>query len=159
MKLLCDEMLQRLGNWLRAAGYDTEIETDSRDDYALLKQAIAEQRKLITRDSKLLEYRRAPGHVVYLDCNRLEECVASLTRQLAIDWQYRPFSRCLVCNTELVSADPEQRQRIPDDARERTAQPLYCPKCNKVYWEGSHIRRMRKKLQHWQQMAEAGEFD
>jgi len=152
-------MLQRLGSWLRAAGYDTEIETDSRDDYELLKQAIAEQRKLITRDRKLLEYRRAPDNVVYLDCNTLEECVASLTRQLSIDWQYRPFSRCLVCNTELVSADEQQRQRIPDDALERTELPLFCPTCNKVYWEGSHVRRMRNKLQHWHQAAEAGEFD
>ena len=157
-KLLCDEMLQRLGHWLRAAGYDTEIETDSRDDYALLRQAIAEQRQLITRDRKMLEFRRAPGHVVYLDCNSLDECVASLTPQLNIDWQYRPFSRCLVCNTELIAAPSEQQQRIPEDALAITDQPLYCPTCNKVYWEGSHVRRMRHRLQQWQQAAEAGDF-
>lgn len=159
MKFLCDEMLQRLGNWLRAAGYDTVIESDSRDDYQLLKQAIAEQRWLITRDRKMLEYRRAPQHVIYLECNTLEECVASLGRQLPIDWQYRPFSRCLVCNTELCSADPEQQQQIPEDVRQRSEQPLYCPACSKVYWEGSHVRRMRQRLQQWQQLAAGEKLD
>ncbi|MGD8577610.1 MAG: DUF5615 family PIN-like protein, partial [Thiohalophilus sp.] len=87
MKFLCDEMLQRLGNWLRAAGYDTLIETDGRQDYELLQEAIATRRKLITRDRKLLEHRRAPGHVIYLEGNNLEECAASLSAKLPIDWQ------------------------------------------------------------------------
>ena len=35
MRLLCDEMLARLGRWLRAAGYDTEIATGGASDRAL----------------------------------------------------------------------------------------------------------------------------
>lgn len=143
-------MLQRLGSWLRAAGYDTLIETDSRDDYAILKQAIEEDRKLITRDKKLLEYRRAPDYVIYLDCNTLDDCVVALDRQLSINWLYQPFSRCLVCNTPLVDADPGQQAAIPADALARTERPLYCPTCQKVYWDGSHVKRMYKRLKTWQ---------
>ena len=150
MKFVCDEMLQRLGSWLRAAGYDTLIESDGRDDYPLLQQAIAERRKLITRDRKLLEYRRAPGHVILLEARNLEECAADLSRQLPINWQYRPFTRCLVCNTRLRRAGPAERAGLPEDVRDREG-TLYCPTCNKVYWDGSHVRRMRHRLQQWQQ--------
>lgn len=150
MKFLCDEMLQRLGSWLRAAGYDTLIESDGRDDYQLLQQAIAGRRKLITRDRKLLEYRRAPGRVILLEGNNLEECAASLCRQLPIDWQYRPFTRCLVCNTPLRPAQASQQAMSPADVRRRDG-TLYCPVCNKVYWDGSHVRRMRHRLKQWQE--------
>ena len=150
VKFLCDEMLQRLGSWLRAAGYDTLIESDGRDDYELLREAIAEQRRLLTRDRKLLEYRRAPGHVILLEGNNLEACAASLSHQLPIDWLYRPFTRCLVCNTELCLADEALRAAVPADVR-RQSGTLYCPTCNKVYWDGSHVRRMRHRLKQWQQ--------
>ncbi len=150
MKFLCDEMLQRLGSWLRAAGYDTLIESDGRDDYALLREAIAEQRQLLTRDRKLLEYRRAPGHVILLEGNNLEECAASLSRQLPIDWLSRPFTRCLICNTELRPADEARQAAMPADVRRQDG-TLYCPTCNKVYWDGSHVRRMRHRLKQWQQ--------
>lgn len=143
-------MLQRLGSWLRAAGYDTLIESDGRDDYALLREAIAEHRQLLTRDRKLLEYRRAPGHVILLEGNNLEQCAASLSRQLVMDWQYRPFTRCLVCNTELRPADASWQAAVPADVRRKEG-TLYCPTCNKVYWDGSHVRRMRHRLRQWQQ--------
>ena len=104
MKFLVDENLQRLGSWLRAAGYDTLIESDGRPDYELLKQALAEQRLLITRDRNLTEHRRAPGTVILLECENLEDCVAALCRQLPINWLHQPFIRCLVCNTRLIDA-------------------------------------------------------
>lgn len=150
MKFLVDEMLQRLGSWLRAAGYDTLIETDGRHDYALLKQALAEHRYLITRDRKLAEYRRAPGTVILLECENLEDCIDALGRQLDIDWLHRPFQRCLVCNTELQSADPAALDTIPHHSRKHIDAAFYCPSCKKVYWEGGHVDRMRHRLEAWQ---------
>ena len=144
-------MLQRLGSWLRAAGYDTVIEIDSRDDYELLKQAIAEDRLLITRDRKLMEYRRAKGHVILLECDSIDECIADLSRQLDIDWLYHPFYRCLVCNTPLQDATEEQLTDVPDDVKQSLDVAFYCPSCKKVYWEGGHVHRMRDRLTQWQQ--------
>ena len=151
MKFLVDENLQRLGNWLRAAGYDAVIETDGRSDYDLLKQALAEKRLLITRDRKLTEYRRAPGTVILLECENLEDCIATLSRQLPIDWLHDPFVRCLVCNTHLIQARPEHLLELPVRLRDSLDTAYYCPSCRKVYWDGSHVRRMRTRLQDWQQ--------
>ncbi len=150
MKFLVDEMLQRLGSWLRAAGYDTVIARDGRDDYALLRQAIDEDRLLLTRDRELARHRRAPGRVLLLECDGLDDCIRELSEKLDIDWLHRPFHRCLVCNTELVPADEAARARIPERARERSEDAWYCPVCRKVYWEGSHVDRMRKRLEAWQ---------
>lgn len=149
MKFLCDEMLQRLGNWLRAAGYDTLIETDGRSDYELLRQAIDEERQLITRDQKLMEHRRAPGNVILLSCENLEDCVRALSEQLPIDWHYQPFMRCTVCNTPLNQATEQQIQTIPHNSKQVVNEAFYCPTCDQVYWEGSHVKRMRAQLAQW----------
>jgi uncharacterized protein with PIN domain len=149
-KFLVDEMLQRLGRWLRAAGYDTVIARDASPDYYLLRQAIDQDRLLLTCDRKLMEHRRASGTVILLECSSLEDCVYKLNQQLHIDWQHAPFSRCLVCNSPLFDATPAQIETAPPSVRERDLHALYCPQCNQVFWEGSHIKRMRHQLATWQ---------
>jgi len=143
-------MLQRLGSWLRAAGYDTFIEQDGRADYALLQQALKEDRLLITRDKKLLEHRRAPGTVVLLECDGLDDCAHDLSRKLSLDWLYQPFVRCMVCNTLLRPASNEQLSSLPEKIQRQIGDPVYCSVCNKVYWDGGHVDRMRKRLEKWQ---------
>jgi len=143
-------MLQRLGRWLRAAGYNTRIATQATADYYLLRQAIDEGRLLLTCDRKLLEHRRAAGHVILLSCGSLEQSIQDLTQQLQIDWLYKPFSRCLVCNTPLLTASPSQIQNAPASVRERALPAQYCPHCQRVFWEGSHVKRMRHQLDSWQ---------
>ena len=149
-KFLVDEMLQRLGRWLRAAGYDTVIARDASPDYYLLRQAIDEGRLLLTCDRKMLEHRRAVGNVILLTGGSLDECVNELTQRLHMDWQHAPFSHCLVCNTLLLNATPKQIENTPPSVRERELHALYCPQCNQVYWEGSHVNRMRHQLANWQ---------
>ena len=116
----------------------------------LLRQAIAEGRLLLTCDRKLMEHRRAPGHVILLSCGSLEESVQELTQQLHIEWQHKPFTRCLLCNSLLRDATPEQLQSTPASIHDRELPAFYCPKCNQVFWEGSHVKRMRQQLGTWQ---------
>ncbi len=150
MKFLCDEMFQRLGNWLRAAGYDTVIEQQGRSDYELLQQALKEHRLLITRDKKLLEHRRAPGTVVLLECEGLDDCARQLSERVSVNWLSRPFSRCMVCNTPLRPARHEQLASLPEKIQTRIEEPVYCSVCNKLYWDGGHVARMRARLEEWQ---------
>lgn len=48
LRLLCNEMLQGSGRWLRAARYDTAIYGAGLPDRHLLDRARAEQRALLT---------------------------------------------------------------------------------------------------------------
>ena len=149
MKFLCDEMLQRLGRWLRAAGYDTEIISDGRDDYEVLKLSLKEGRVLLTCDRALTEYRDADKNVVLLETDSLDKLVKQVSEKCQVNWQLQPFSRCLSCNTVLKEADASQRKTIPDDVQQTTGLVNYCPTCNKVYWDGGHVERMRKQLEKW----------
>jgi uncharacterized protein with PIN domain len=151
LKLVCDEMLQGLGRWLRAAGYDTKIATNGEDDRELLQQAQHEGRLFLTRDRTLLsEHGGYAEGVVLLMSNEVSDCAAELTRRLGIDWLKAPFTRCLLCNRPLVTltreGQPQMEEPVPDDVWQR-GPVLYCEACRKAYWEGSHVRRMRAKLE------------
>ncbi len=147
MKFVCDEMLAGLGRWLRAAGYDTAIADGGRSDRALLDRAVAEDRLLVTRDRQLTEFRGAEGRVLLLDEGDLGSLASQLTRCVGVDWHHRPFSRCLVCNTPLEDAGDERRAEMPEGARGTDGPLRRCPDCDRLYWTGSHVRRMRRRLE------------
>lgn len=145
MKFLCDEMLRGLARWLRAAGYDTATAAAGAPDRELLRQAAAEERLVLSRDRSLLQHRAANGRVMLLAAEGVDGWARELAARLPVDWSYRPFSRCLICNTVLVAAEPTAAGLPP--AAARLAGPLRCcPRCDKLYWEGGHVRRMRARL-------------
>lgn len=139
MHLICDEMLRGLARWLRAAGYDTAVPDAGLDDEAVLARARTEGRVLITRDRDLWE-RTRDGEAIWLQGQSLDDWVRELDAALGIDWLRAPFSRCLLCNR------PLQADGHNDEGRTQ----LRCNGCRKRYWEGSHTRRMRRKLHHFQ---------
>ncbi len=149
LRFYCDEMLTRLGRWLRAAGYDTRIQDNGGSDRAMLQTARREGRLLVTRDRKLLEFRHAAGTVILLRGNTLNECVTGLSETLQLDWLYRPFSRCLLCNTELAEAEQAAWDGIPEIPRVHVQRVYRCATCARIYWEGGHVRRMRARLAAW----------
>jgi len=147
MKFICDEMLKGLARWLRAAGYDTEIARDGESDRKLIERARFSGRLLLTRDGKLLEFRNAAENVCLLQCTDIDDCAKTLKSSISINWLYKPFSRCLLCNTELDSIKNDERISVPDDVRGSPL--LQCAKCKRVYWSGSHVKRMQMKLEYW----------
>ncbi|WP_404840884.1 Mut7-C RNAse domain-containing protein [Alkalilimnicola ehrlichii] len=102
------------------------------------RQVVAEERYLITRDRGFLERRDAERWVVLLETQALDDQARLLRERLGINWLRAPFSRCLVCNCRLHTVLGRQ-----GDLR-------YCCRCQKLYWEGSHVRRMRCRLKQWQ---------
>ena len=142
-------MLKRLGHWLRAAGYDVLIAEEGESDRSLYQRAIREKRLLISRDRKMAEFRHADEHIFVLNGNQLSDCVAEVSERLEIDWHYHPFSRCLVCNTPLVRATREQFETLPQGVSDSVNRAFYCPHCDQLFWEGSHIRRMRATLENF----------
>jgi len=150
-RFICDEMLQRAGRWLRAAGYDVRIAVPGQSDRELLELARREGRLLLTRDRGLTEYRHAEGFVLLIEANELRDILAEMGHRLAIDWVKQPFSRCLECNTPLITASSEMRSRVPAESLREGETLLYCPHCDKPYWNGSHVKRMRRLLECFDQ--------
>jgi uncharacterized protein with PIN domain len=153
LRFLCDEMLKRLGQWLRVAGYDVLILPDGTADRDLVRRARAEDRILLTRDRHLAMHDGDGADLVLLHCDDLDSCAMALQRRLPIDWFHAPFSRCMACNTPLVPADAAQCSQVPAAARAAGARPRYCPRCRQLFWDGSLVGRMRERLASWQHEA------
>jgi uncharacterized protein with PIN domain len=146
MKFLCDQMLMRLGRWLRAAGYDTEIAEPDASDRDILEKAKKEKRYLITRDKHFLEMGKEDPLIIWLRSNDVSSCIRELSEKLKINWQFDPFSRCLQCNEKLVNGLPEMAVGVPKDVLERGLPLMFCQHCQKAFWPGSHTTRMLNQL-------------
>ncbi|MGD8784011.1 MAG: Mut7-C RNAse domain-containing protein [Thioalkalispiraceae bacterium] len=133
-RFLVDASLQRLGRWLRAAGYDSDFASESDSEYYLLREALNRGRLLLTQNPALAELRRAPGIVILLEGESLDECAEELSAHVTIDWEHNPFTRCTVCNTEFTSSDEETP---------------FCASCKQIIWDGSYLNDMRQHLGKW----------
>lgn len=150
MKFLCDAMLHALVRWLRAAGYDTEIAADAGHDAALVARARAEQRILLTRDRALGTAAAADAvPALLLAETGLDETARHLAAVLGVDWLHAPFSRCLVDNALLEPAPAEAWQCVPERSRAGGGDLRCCPRCDRLYWAGGHVRRMQQRLAAW----------
>ena len=149
-KFLCDEMLWGLGRWLRAAGYDAATAGQGQADGELLRRAGAEGRVLLTRDRALAARAGADVVVVALGSEGLDAGARELRARLGINWLRAPFTRCRVDNAALVPAPNEARLGVPPKARDVGGAINICPDCGRLYWPGSHVRRMQARLEAWQ---------
>jgi len=144
MRFLCDEMLARLARLLRAAGYDTDLSARGERDREILARAKADARVLVTRDRRLAA-KGGPGAMLLTEASA-EAQARALARRLPIDWALAPFTRCVMDNAPLREATPEEVARMPVDSRSRAGPFRACPVCGRLYWPGSHVRRMAARL-------------
>jgi uncharacterized protein with PIN domain len=147
-RLLCDEMLAALARWLRAAGYDCALAPSSAPDRSLIDQCQAEGRVLVTRDRTLAS--EAKGvRAVLLSEGTLDDHAFALGRALGLDWRPAPFTRCMMDNTPLRPATAGEIASLPEQSRALPGPFRACPQCGRLFWPGSHVRRMTERLGRW----------
>ena len=149
-RFLCDEMLRGLGRWLRAAGYDTIFAEGALPDRALAKRCAEEDRVLLTKDRHLAATVDSSTPVLLVTGDGIDEAARTLRTALGIDWQHAPFTRCIVDNRLLDEAPPDLTTRVPERSRAAGGPLRVCPDCGRLYWPGSHVRRMQQRLVAWQ---------
>lgn len=147
MKFLCDEMLSVLARWLRAAGYDAAQAHPGENDRALVERAQNEGRVLLTRDRALLGIKGAKRVSYLLDNGTVDDWARQLRTELGVNWLAAPFTRCLMCNVPLVAAEPQAIAHMPETSRTGPGPFRQCPQCQRAYWPGSHVKRMKARLE------------
>lgn len=145
-RFFADAMLGRLARWLRVIGYDTAYDA-AIGDAELVRRSAEEGRTLLTRDRKLpVEW--SIGDYLLIESETPLEQLRQVIRHFGLEWSGRLFLRCLVCNVPLEGAAAEEvREQVPPRVAQGRDRFARCPACRRIYWEGSHTERMRRKLE------------
>jgi hypothetical protein len=145
IRFIADAHLGALARLLRMAGFDTLYKNDYQDE-EIVAIAAREARTVLTRDRELLK-RRELEHGCYLHAIRPEAQLRELVTRLGLALLARPFTLCLHCNLPLRAIDKEQvLARLPESVRLTHAALTTCDACGRVFWQGSHHRRMLAML-------------
>lgn len=145
MRFVADAHLGGLARRLRMAGFDTLFRNDF-SDREIAALAAGEGRIVLTRDRGLLQH-RAISHACYLHATATDAQFGELVTRLGLRPGFRPFSRCIECNAPLAVVDKaEVLGRLPPSVRAQHARFTRCTSCGRVFWEGSHWRRMGRML-------------
>ena len=153
---LADAMLGSIARKLRIFGFDTLYNAQVNDD-EILKIGMEQDRVILTADKEL--FKRivkigARGVLVSGGTSELEDLVHILRksgiRSVGMDGI---GSRCSVCNGSLEERtsghlkkddddDNNENVVLPDRVIARHNQFFQCTICDKVYWKGSHLKRI-----------------
>jgi uncharacterized protein with PIN domain len=140
-RFIADAHLGALARYLRALGFDT-LYRNHFADREIAALASAERRIVLSRDRALLMQKNIT-HGCYVRAERplaqLQEIVARLDLVRAA----APFTRCLVCNAPLQPLPyAEAAPRVPPTVARLHDEFRTCTVCDRIYWEGSHTRRL-----------------
>lgn len=142
-RFVADVHLGRLARYLRLLGFDTLYATDC-TDHEIVALSVQDHRVILTRDRELLMH-RAVTHGVFVRGDRPRQQLVYLLDRLDLGRVIRPFTRCMSCNSVLEPVDRETvLDAIPRRVAELHRRFLRCPGCWRIYWRGSHWKRMRK---------------
>lgn len=145
-RFLADDMVARLGRWLRVLGCDTVIWRGG-DDAAMLAQAMREGRAVVTRDTHLAA--RAPKALdllVVRDENPVVQLVETV-RRFGLDLHRARYTRCQRCNAALQRVNKEEhRSAIPPRSFDAFETFWRCSGCGQLYWPGDHHASMERTL-------------
>lgn len=145
VRFATDATVGKLGRYLRAAGFDTVCQHQSRqvDFFDIINL----ERVILTRSTRLRSRFQTRCLVFIRDNDPLQQMM-QVVRELNLRWcDVKPFSRCLVCNDDIRQvARDAVAGRVPLYVWQRHHTFHACSQCGRIYWAGSHHNRMCKRL-------------
>jgi uncharacterized protein with PIN domain len=131
-------------------GFDS-LFFNGEDDSQMVRQALAERRILLTRDTGIMKRRAiTSGRIkaILFETEEPEQQMHQVVSALDIKNQSHPFTICLECNQPLVDRSPsEVKDRVPPYVFKTQTQYMECPLCHRIYWRGTHWQAMLHKLE------------
>lgn len=139
-------MLGKLSRWLRMAGFDVAYRRQIPDS-ELLEVAGAESRVLLTRDTRLIR-RCNPERSLFIGQDHLADQLQEFFHRFPeLKSELAPLSRCVECNARLRPiAKEEIRDKVWPYVYQHQEHFTTCPDCHRIYWEATHVTKIREKL-------------
>ena len=146
LKFICDDNLGKLAKWLRTLGYDTLFQL-AIEDGELISLALKENRIILSRDTKLSRFKIKDKYLLIQSEKPLEQLRQVIDHFRLKIGEDLLFSRCLVCNQPLEGVEKGKiKGRLYPYVYQTQENFVYCSGCDRIYWAGTHVGRMTKKL-------------
>jgi len=144
LTFIVDHMLGKLAKYLRMVGLDAVYFTQT-DVSTLIKKASQEKRTILSRNARLKKITGFPD-VVFINDNQPDKQLSAVLKYFKIHISPEQlFTRCLTCNQKLIVAHHEDVEgRVTSYIFETHKEFFLCPQCKKVYWEGTHLKKMKE---------------
>jgi uncharacterized protein len=141
-RFVADTHLGRLAAYLRMFGFDTLYRNDYNDE-ELATISAREDRVLLTRDAGLL-MRSIVTWGYYLRTTNPARQVVEVLERFDLTSSIRPFCRCMHCNAILRTTSKDAiSDLLQPETKKHYDEFFICPECERIYWKGSHYRRMQ----------------
>jgi len=146
MKFILTREVGRLVRWLRILGFDTRYFKEDKAA-SLIIEALRDDRVIVTRNHRLPEARGIK--VVLLKTEKIKEQICEFFTGVGIAYDpRRMFTRCIICNDELIPIDkPRVKNLVPEYVYNTQKNFTTCPHCKKIYWQGTHWGNVVKILE------------
>jgi len=146
MKFLVDVMLGKLAKELRMLGYDTAYYR-GQDAHELIQLARQQERVILTRDKELTRNTEKDRIIQIKEDKPSLQLKELLDQDIIALNEDSLFSRCLLCNSPLDEMTREEVEgKVPEFIFYQENEFYVCPRCHRIYWPGSHLERMQKRL-------------
>lgn len=144
MKFIADIMLGRLAKWMRLLGFDVVYDR-ALSDNEIIRISLEQDRVILTRDTGLAGRPLASNHI-FINNDNVRQQLQQVHTTFHITSMPRPLTRCSACNTLLSPiAKQDVRDLVPLYVYEKSNTFLRCESCGKIYWQGTHVKRMEIK--------------
>lgn len=145
-RFILDVHLGKLARYLRMLGFDSAWRRKWNDS-EIIDKSLEESRIILTRDIGILKQKRVTRGY-WLRSDRPQRQLAEVVEALDLQGQANPFTRCMECNGMIRPvARGDLEGRIDPDIRDRFELFWECTACGRIYWQGSHWRRMRRVVE------------
>ena len=151
-KMICDHSLENTAHWLRAAGYDVQVSFFRLTESQLLDQAIKQDRILLTNSANYGVDAEIDKRIIRFKTDNLYDQIKEISSSLAIDWLYKPISRCMVCNTKLVELNISNWIELSKETQSNCVASHGCLCCKRIYWAGEQINKMVGQLKMFKEL-------
>lgn len=142
-----DAMLGKLAKKLRILGYDSKYFSTIEDD-KIISIAKNEKRVILTKDEQLTKIaEKQIASFVLIRGNYELEQIAQINSKFKLDKFVidTDNSRCIACNGKLESVEKYKIiGKVPEGVIEREKKFWICDSCKKVYWEGTHFKKLQE---------------
>ena len=145
IRFILDINLGKLTRWLRWLGFDSRMEKNV-SDRTIVDLARQDKRIILTRDQGLLKIKEVT-HGYWVRTTDPEEQLTEVIKRFDLTKQFKPFTRCMVCNGLINQIDKaEVIDQLLPKTKSKFTHFFHCTSCFKIYWQGSHYKKLSLKL-------------